>query len=237
MYSDSDSETETVLNEEKNMFYSRQEINYKLIENAIKMLSYRYMLTDDGDKQKLIDESMITKEYIKNIYENGKNKNIFIIYLQHILPIVIAIMDRKIDNIAKGTQIYKILNMFPSDSYYRIIIASDNTNNKIGISQNMYDVISKYKNTEIFLEHELIINKMESHYIPKIEQLSNNEIEKFLNEYEHKKRNMPKILASDPIIRYLNLKAGDIVKIVTPSIQTGYTFSYKVVMPYQFIVN
>ena len=53
----------------------------------------------------------------------------------------------------------------------------------------------------------------------------------FENEtFDNKKREMPRIIDSDPVARYFGAKIGDIFEITRPSVTTGEAISYRIVV-------
>mgnify|MGYP000193084433 CR=1 FL=1 len=82
--------------------------------------------------------------------------------------------------------------------------------------------MSKKKKEEInILEHELV----PQHII-----LSEEEKEKLLKELNVKLSDLPRIKISDPAIKHLNPKPGDIVKIIRKSPTAGEYVYYRVVV-------
>ena len=108
--------------------------------------------------------------------------------------------------------------------------------NKIVIVSNInkkaYKQIKEYPNTEIFWDYELLTNLIDFVYIPKHVLLTEEEMKTFENKYFSTKRETPKLDNLDPVARYYNLKVNDIIKIIRPSINSGYTISYRRVINY-----
>jgi len=71
------------------------------------------------------------------------------------------------------------------------------------------------------LEHELV---------PKHRVLSPEEAEEVLRKYCATPQQLPKILASDPVVRELGAKPGDIIEIVRDSETAGKAIYYRVVV-------
>ena len=97
------------------------------------------------------------------------------------------------------------------------------------INQKTYKQFLEYNNTEVFFEHELLVNIIDHDLQPKFEVLSKEEKKHYFKSYKTKKMEMPKMLSIDPIARYYNLQNGDIVRIIRPSITSGYIVSYRLV--------
>lgn len=71
------------------------------------------------------------------------------------------------------------------------------------------------------LEHELV---------PKHEVLSKEEVEELLKKYKASLNQLPQILISDPVVRELGAKVGDVIKITRSSPTAGTTVYYRVVV-------
>jgi len=67
-------------------------------------------------------------------------------------------------------------------------------------------------------------------YVPEHILLSKEEAEEVLKRYHVKPNQLPFILASDPAIRSLNAKPGDIVKIIRRSPTAGVSIYYRYVV-------
>jgi DNA-directed RNA polymerase I, II, and III subunit RPABC1 len=74
-----------------------------------------------------------------------------------------------------------------------------------------------------------MINLVEHIDSPKYEVLTENESKEVLESYIIKKKEMPKLLTSDPVVDYFNLKRGDIIRVIRPSEQSGKNVAYRIV--------
>ena len=81
----------------------------------------------------------------------------------------------------------------------------------------------------MFLEKELMINIIEHDIVPEHKILTPEEKLIFYEEYSCKKKNLPRILNTDPVAKYYNMKPGDICKIIRVSEVSGSVFSYRIV--------
>jgi len=79
-------------------------------------------------------------------------------------------------------------------------------------------------------EEEVSFNPLEHELSPKYEILSEDEKRELLKRYRIKPSNLPKIYASDPAVRALGAKPGDIIKIIRKSSLAGETYYYRLVI-------
>ncbi|CAH6421825.1 DNA-directed RNA polymerase subunit RPB5 [uncultured virus] len=187
-----------------------------LLANVVKMLTERKLL----NKENLDDN-------IKNILNIINDDLIYLINIDKLINnleknFAIKIIFQKITAMNKSYGMSEFLVNYKK--YPKIIIVKD-------ISKKALQyVFNNFTNTEIFLEKELMINIIDHVLVPKHEILEDNDAKEVLTKYNAKKRNMPKILSSDPIARYFNMKSGQICKIIRPSEKSGLTVSYRLVI-------
>jgi DNA-directed RNA polymerase subunit H len=70
-------------------------------------------------------------------------------------------------------------------------------------------------------EHELV---------PEHERMDENEVAELLNTYKIRKEQLPKIKASDPVIKEIKAKVGDVVRVLRKSRTAGKSLSYRLVI-------
>lgn len=98
------------------------------------------------------------------------------------------------------------------------------------VSQNNLKQISGLDiDFQIFLLKELQFDISKHELVPKHELVSDpEEIKKLMEQFSLKsKHQLPIILKTDPMARWLNLKTGDIVRISRPSQTSGYYVTYR----------
>jgi DNA-directed RNA polymerase, subunit H (EC 2.7.7.6) len=66
--------------------------------------------------------------------------------------------------------------------------------------------------------------------VPPHEIMSGDEVKKLLERYRITKKELPKILMSDPVIKEMNAKIGDVLKITRKSAIAGVSYYYRVVV-------
>ena len=81
---------------------------------------------------------------------------------------------------------------------------------------------------ECFNISELMVNITEHAYVPKHILLSDEQKSELMKRYRIKESQLPKILHSDPVAKYLGLKRGDVVKIIRSSETAGKYVTYRI---------
>jgi DNA-directed RNA polymerase I, II, and III subunit RPABC1 len=100
---------------------------------------------------------------------------------------------------------------------------------KINVTIEKELVNPLYKNVEIFLFKNLIFNITKHNEVPKHIPMSKDEIKELLDKYRLSKTQIPKILSSDPMVKYYGLKPGDMFKIIRSSLSAGEYITYRYV--------
>lgn len=194
------------------------DIRQTILTNVIHMLTERNLLKRENLDKNI--KTLINKQsddYTYNVdidnYKNESEKQ----YL-------IKIFFQKVASISKQSNIIDFLNK-NKDKHKIIIVKS--INDKSG-----QHIVTNYRNTELFLENELMINLMNYDMVPRYEiaDINSETFKKFCEKYNCKKRNIPKLFMSDPVARYYNLKREDIVRIIRPSDITSESPSYRIVI-------
>ena len=194
------------MNKLVNLTYSEKEKIEIIVKNFVIMLYNRNYFID-GDLEELI------KDGIKNLanYETFVKYNNKLFYLK--------IISYKLNTIKKSEDIEKFLNSHIDDKKIFTIIQGSNKIEK---------QLLEYNNTEVFNDVDLLVNIIDNNLVPKHILLSDKQAEEILTEYKIKKENLTRILSTDRIAKYYNVKPGQIVKIIRPSITAGEEIAYRV---------
>ena len=190
---------------------SNLEITKTVLLNITKMLINRGIF-DNKNEEKIYKqlESQISSEMVFSIKSDITKKEYHFKFI-----------NQKLTTIRK---VYGIEEFFlKSKNNYRFIITSN-------LNKKAYKQLIKYKDTEVFRIHELLINIMDHDLIPKHIVLNEDEKKKYLEAYETNKKTMSKMNVTDPVARYYNMQVGDIVRIERPSITSGISIHYRIVI-------
>lgn len=74
------------------------------------------------------------------------------------------------------------------------------------------------------------INILKSELVPEHAVLSEDEKQKLLEQYNITVKQLPKIFSSDPVVKTLKAKIGDVLKIIRKSVTAGTSVYYRVVV-------
>lgn len=202
-----DAETirKTVLTTIIKMFVERRYIN-KSFEKNIKNIE---KIKDDDSYSITLDTNLECK------HDDAEYKKKFDGSI-----IMIKIIHQKVQGITKIPAVKEYLTSY---KYNHKIFIFDS------ISEKAKQTLCENPHTEVFNEPFLMINLVEHIDSPKYEVLSENESKEVLESYIIKKKEMPKLLTSDPVVDYFNLKRGDIIRVIRPSEQSGINIAYRIV--------
>jgi DNA-directed RNA polymerase subunit H (RpoH/RPB5) len=73
------------------------------------------------------------------------------------------------------------------------------------------------------------INILEHDLVPKFKILSKEEKKQILERFKTRDDKLPKVLESDPVVKKLNAKVGDVLEIVRQSDVSGESVYYRIV--------
>jgi len=190
-----------------NIELNTKEINIEICKNTLNMLYMR----------KLIDN---TKLMFDSIHDQINNKVSIDFLLNNNIKCSIYILNIKLTSIIQGT---------PLD----IFLSNNNDVKKIIVIKDFAKKVAKqiffeYKNAEIFFEHELLEDISKKIIIPEHQLLIKEEKEELFNKF--KKSELSKIHTTDMMARYYNAKIDDVFRIIRPSLTSGKSIVYRIVI-------
>ena len=195
---------------------NRSQIIETVLTNIVKMLTERKLINPQNENKKINDlintqSDDLTYKLTLDNYKDDNDKTF-----------AIKLIPQKITAVNKASGISDFLHNFKNNP--KIVVVDS-------ISKKAKQFISvNFPKTEIFDEVDLMINLIEYVLVPKHEVLSPEEVENFYKEFNCKKRNMPKMLTSDPVAKYYNVNPGDILRILRPSTTSGLALGYRLVV-------
>lgn len=188
-----------------NVEHNNREINEIVIENILKMLERRKTIASWENEYNKINPS------------DFQNKSSF----EFDNKIGVYIVNAKLTNIVQGHP----LDIYLSNNIdiHKIIIARDVAKKVVK------QIINDYKNAEFFFETEMKIDLPSTIFVPKHEIIIDNERKEILDKFSESE--LARIKLTDPMVRYVNGKIGDIIKITRFSTTAGKNTFYRKVIP------
>jgi DNA-directed RNA polymerase subunit H (RpoH/RPB5) len=194
------------MNKLVDLTYNEQQKNEIIIENFVKMLYNRNYFVNGN-----------LNDLIKSGIKNFANYETFVKYNNEVFHL--KIVPYKLNTIKKSEDIESFLNSHIDDKKIFAILSG---------STKIEKQLLEYNNTEVFNDVDLLVNIIDNNLVPKHILLSDEEAKNILIEYKINKENLPRILSGDRIAKYYNVKPGQIVKIIRPSITAGEEILYRV---------
>ena len=198
-------------------------IRVEVLSNLIKMFSERGYISQDNIKTNInkIKKPESTDTYIINLDKTIKPEGTNVDKNFNGKTLAVRIVHQKITGITKIPVIKEFLDNFPLQ--HKVFIFTS-------ISDKAKTTLMNVPNTEVFIEAFLMINLVEHIDSPRYEVLSEEEIQELQQSYMLQKKEIPKILSTDPVVSYFNLKRGQVIRVIRPSEQSGFAVAYRIVI-------
>jgi DNA-directed RNA polymerase I, II, and III subunit RPABC1 len=197
--------------DEYTYLYNAWKTSQEMIEDRGFKLDENYKRLSDNDFKFLVHEKKIDL-FASHINENtGKEQGIYVKFITT-LRIKPTLIKNYIDEIREQITI---------DNLDIIIVLKIEPNNTI------YK-LEKEKSVQIMHCKELQINKTKHRLVPKHQKISDEDANEIIKKYSLiSKTQLPIILKDkDPICRYYNFKAGDIIKITNNAVSQNIGYEY-----------
>ena len=187
-----------------NVEYNNKEINQIVMENVLKMLERRKLIKSWEDEIKKLGDNLTTKTSFTIQLSDKSNYGIYLI-------------NAKLTSIVQGTPLDEYLSN--NIDIHKIIIARDVAKKVVK------QIVSDYKNAEVFFESELMVDIGTITFIPNHQLLTKEEKDELLSKVPE--RNLAYIFTTDRMAREYNAVQGDIFRIIRPSIVAGKSIFYR----------
>lgn len=186
------------------------ERQHNALATITNMLIARRWITDDFDQH----------------FQTLKGNNNEIIDSTHIvsdkIKVAVKFYDIKLNSLKNDREIDTFMSKY--QDYHKILVVAD-------VSAKTEKQILDTRNFEVFKIMEIIRDISKHHLVPKHILLTDDESKQFMEEYKLGKLDMGRIFIDDPMARYLYAKKDNVIKIIRPSINTGYSINYRLVVP------
>ncbi len=206
-------------------FFDKDEINtkyslyYRIKFNQIIMFENRDYNISEEDSNLL---NFNSKEFAEHFINKSKKEN------KNFLDLLNNTYTKKDGNKVSVFYIMELSDSITTDKIKNILNSMLNntinhsviiSNAKISSSnKNNFSISFPAFEIEHFLFNQISHNPTKHFIVPKHRKISENEKQKFLSENNFNLENLPKILITDPIVRYYNFKIGDILEIIRKNI-------------------
>lgn len=202
----------------------KETIRRDVLNNVVKMIYNRELIDDKSiikileDIKKNSNDDIYKIKLIKNIKPDSDNKE----YIKKFdgTQIIIKIIHQKVQGISKMPVIKDFLIQYQNN--HKIFIFD-------GISDKAKSNLTDNLNVEVFNESFFMLNLVEHVDSPEFKLLTEEEEKEVMDSYILKKKEIKKILTTDPVVHYFNIKRGNIIKIIRPSEQSGKSVDYRIV--------
>ena len=200
------------------MEFKEKEDLFKCRTTVLEMLEDRGYLIPDVEK--------ITFEIFQQKYDQ-KNIDIFIedTTKEKKIYVYFHVDQKSFSKSELKNCIQKVMGEYNDPDISMILLLKEKENSAVSkeLTKDMY------KNVEVFIRKNMLFNISHHTFVPKHILLTKDEEKEVLERYNTTKSKLPKLLHSDPMAKYYNMKPDQICKIVRKSPEVGESISYRVV--------
>ena len=200
------------------MEFKEKEELYKCRMTVLEMISDRGYLIPDMEK---ISFEIFNQKYDnKNIdiyMEDKENDKKFYVYFHN--------ESKSFSKSELKTVIQKVMGEYNDPEISMILILKEKENSAVSkeLTKDMY------KNVEIFIKRNMLFNISHHTFVPKHIVLTKEQEKELLEKYNTSKSKLPKLLHTDPMAKYYNMRHDQICKIIRKSPEVGESISYRVI--------
>lgn len=181
-----------------------------ILENVVKMLVNRKLISREKEKETI--DKVIALKPDDFSYQIKLDKGVMLVKL----------MLQNITTVSKSTGISEFL-LLNKDKHNILVVKS--------ITKTPFNIITtRYPNTELFLEKDLMIDKVSNYLLPKFEVMTPTEKDNVLTTYNLTQRECLRISHKDPMVKYYGGVPGDLIRIIRPSETAGFYVAYRLVV-------
>ena len=186
--------------------------------NLIKMLVNRNLIDKKNQDSKI--DKLIANQSLEFLIEldNDTNYNTTIQNKQ----IYIKIFNYQINTTTKGSEIVEFMKN--NNNNYKILIVNDIDKK----SEKFLNLLET--EFELFKFNELQINLVDHVLVSPHICLTEEQATQVKEEYNMINKDIPFILDNDIVARYYRMKVGNICQIIRPSLTSGFSFNYRLVV-------
>jgi len=196
---------------------NNETIRRKVLKNIIKMLTERKVLNKQNLKANIEAVLKIDSDDYTYVLDADKPEN-------NIPKIAIKITHQKIAAVSKQSVISEFLQKYKMQ-YKIVVVQSIN-------AKSLEYIVNNHPNTEIFKIDEMMIDLIKLKIMSRYKRIPQNseDYKKVIDDYNLKKREIPRIFLNDHGAKYYNLKKGDLVRVKRPSETAGESIGYRLVI-------
>jgi DNA-directed RNA polymerase subunit H (RpoH/RPB5) len=187
-----------------NVELNSKEINIEVCRNIIKMLNRRKLIDNIEKTFNIILPDINIKAVIEIILNNNTKLSIYSVNV-------------KLNSIAQGTPLDDYLSN--NLDIHKIVILRDPA------KKVLKQIITEYKNSEFFFEHEMLEDIPAKIFIPEHNILNEYEKTELLSKFGDGELSI--IFDTDTMARHFGATIGDIFKIIRPNMGSGTSIFYR----------